>query len=117
MDKEQFLSLLKGSQKEQTEEKTEEQPIQRENKVDKNPYSQDELNNFIKATGFNVDPVPNFTEMARMMSIYKANEPQVTEKIKLDNHSSIEDVSPLRKNKERELEKQALKKLIAKYKG
>lgn len=120
MDKAEFLNLLKGSQQtdtEEQEEKTQELPIQRQNKVDKNPYSQDELNNFIKGTGFAIDPVVNFTEMAKTLGNYNRKEPQVVEKVKLDEHSSIKDVSPLRKNDARELERQALKKLIAKYKG
>lgn len=121
MDKAEFLNLLRGSMEsedtEDQEEKQSERPVQRQNKVDKNPYSQDELNNFIKGTGFAVDPVANFTEMAKTLRTYDRKEPQVIEKVKLDEHSSIDDVSPARKNDARELERQALKKLIAKYKG
>lgn len=120
MDKAEFLSLLRSSTESQSteeQEKTTEHPVQRQNKVDKNPYSQDELNNFIKGTGFAVDPVVNFTEMAKTLRTYDRKEPQVVEKVKLDEHSSIDDVSPARKNDARELERQALKKLIAKYKG
>ena len=119
MDKAEFLSLLKGSSDEESseEEQTDDLPTHRENKVDKNPYSQDELNNFIKGTGFAVDPIVNFTEMAKALRIYDRKEPQVIDKVKLDEHSSIDDVSPARKNDDREMEKIALKKLIAKYKG
>lgn len=120
MDKAEFLNLLKGTQQndtEEQEEKTQELPIQRQNKVDKNPYSQDELNNFIKGTGFAIDPIANFTEMARTMNTYNRKEPQVIDKVSLDEHSSIKDVSPQRKNDAREMEKLALRKLIAKYKG
>jgi hypothetical protein len=119
MDKAEFLSLLKGSSDEESseEEKTDELPAHRENKVDKNPYSQDELNNFIKGTGFAIDPIANFTEMAKTLRIYDRKEPQVIDKVSLDEHSSIKDVSPQRKNDAREMEKLALRKLIAKYKG
>jgi hypothetical protein len=119
VDKAEFLSLLKGSSEKEPSEQEEkaESPIHRENKVDKNPYSQDELNNFIKGTGFAIDPIANFTEMAKTLRIYDRKEPQVIDKVSLDEHSSIKDVSPQRKNDAREMEKLALRKLIAKYKG
>lgn len=121
MEREDFLNLLKSNGQEEVseEQNTEkENPVHRDlKKSEKNPYSQQELNNFIKGFNVQIDPVANFTEIARKLGGYNRNEPVVENKVDLDQHDEITDVSPLRKNDAQETERLALKKLIAKYRG
>lgn len=86
-------------------------------KKEASPYSNKELHKFINYLGFQAEEVPRFSEMAK-----KLNAPIVHENVKkdltnLDNHDMIKDVSPSRKNDELDIKKQALRRLIAKYKG
>ncbi len=123
MDTQAFLDLLRGSDSEDTEEtlqsaKDEDkgQVIDKERKQ-KNPYCNNELAMFINKIGFQVDETPRFTEMAKKMNSNIKHEPVIKDLTNLDNHDTIQDISPKNRNDSREIEKQALKKLIAKYKG
>lgn len=114
MDSQQYLDMLREDSKEETIESG---PRYEHKKGSENPYSNDQLSAFIKHVGFNVENIPKFSEMAK-----KLNAPIVHENVKkdltnLDNHDIIKDISPLRKNDELDIKKQALKRLIAKYKG
>lgn len=90
----------------------------KDHKPDKNPYSNEMLEKFIKGVGFNVDDVPRFTEMAKKLNLPIVHEPAKKDLTSLDNHDTIEDVAHFNKDgKDLEIRKQALKRLIAKYKG
>lgn len=132
MDAQAFLNLLKNSEQkantsaetklpEVKEEDTTEdfkvsnQPTKprNDNEILTNKY----LEEMIKGVGFDVDRVPNFTEIARRI-MPNISEPVVDENLtNFDNHDIIKDISPARKNGEIDLKKEALRKLIAKYKG
>ena len=111
MQKEKLLNLLK--QKDQSVEKVTEQ----------NPYSQDDLSKFISGVGFDVEQTPNLSELAKLLN------PQtkvLDEKKELNNTDEKNPLSIVRKNlmkqeedtgDDKQLSIQALKKLIAKYKG
>lgn len=112
MEKEELLNLLK--KKDQSVEKASEV----------NPYSQDDLSKFIDSTGYNVEQTPNLTALAKLLN------PQnnvLDEKKELNNKDEKNPLSIVRKNllnknnedteDDKQLSIQALKKLIAKYKG
>jgi len=126
MDAQAFLDLLRGNDSEDTEEtlqsakdEDKDHAIDKDRKVnkEKNPYSNNELAMFINKIGFQVDETPRFTEMAKKMNTNIKHEPVIKDLTNFDNHDTIEDISPKNRNDSREIEKQALKKLIAKYKG
>lgn len=121
MDNQALLQLLKGAEESSASpSKSERENSDNcEHKAEKNPYSQKDLHSFIKRTGFAIDEVPQFSEMARVMNPTIKQDVVKKDLTNLDNHDSIEDISPLKKNAEREMQvkKEALRKLIAKYKG
>ena len=115
MEKEQLLKLL--SKKDQSVEKTTEQ----------NPYDQADLSKFIDGVGFNVEQKPNLSQLAKLLNpqskvldqkkelegkIEKNPLTIVREKL-LDKSEREPQTDP----KDKQLSIEALKKLIAKYKG
>jgi len=84
---------------------------------DKNPYSNDFLSKYINHLGFQTDDVPQFSEMAKKINLPIVHEDVKKDLTKLDNHDIIKDISPSKKADDLEMKKQALKKLILKYKG
>lgn len=86
-------------------------------KGEENPYSNDILKKFIDHLGFPSDEVPRFTEMAKKLNTTIKHEPVKKDLTSMDNHDMIEDISPSKRNDDLDIRKQALKRLIAKYKG
>jgi hypothetical protein len=84
---------------------------------DKNQYSNDFLSKYINHLGFQSEEVPQFTEMAKKLNLPIVYEDVKKDLTKLDNHDIIKDVSPSKKADDLDMKKQALKKLILKYKG
>jgi len=124
MDAQAFLDLLRSNSDsseddtlESAKDEDKDHAAHKEVKGEKNPYSNSILEQFIKGVGFEVEEVPRFTEMAKKLNTTIKHEPVTKDLTNLDNHDTIEDISPLKRNDAREIEKQALKKLIAKYKG
>lgn len=129
MDKNKLLNLLK--KKDQSVEKVEVP----------NPYSQDELNTHISNMGFPVDPVPKLSEMAKLLNPQTQvldTKPELDGKDEKNplsivrkhvmapqNHAQKSDtIKPFKSQdssestgSNKQLSIQALKKLIAKYKG
>lgn len=90
----------------------------KEHKPDKNPYSNKDLEKFISYVGFNVDEVPRFSEMAKKINLPIKHEEVKKDLTSLDNHDTIKDVTHLQKNgKDLEIRREALKRLMAKYRG
>lgn len=115
MEKEQLLKLLK--KKDQSVEKTEEP----------NPYSQDNLHKFINSVGFDVEQTPKLSELARLLNP-KAEvldlKPELKGKDEKNPLSLVREKllaqsekEPQADSKDKQLSIEALKKLIAKYKG
>lgn len=134
MDAQAFLEMLKSSEPKQTVQKVEQpRTVQREvdttkdfeisnqpalEKKDDGMIATNQfLEQLIKGVGFDVDKVPNFSEIAQRL------QPNLVQPIvekgltNLDNHDIIKDISPSRKNNESDIRKEALKRLIQKYKG
>lgn len=119
MEKEQLLKLL--NKKDQSVEKITEQ----------NPYSQDDLSKFIGGIGFNVEQTPNLSEIAKLLNPQTKALDTKPELNNTDEKSPLSMVrahlmkqakNPIHEEKEdtgddKQLSIQALKKLIAKYKG
>lgn len=121
MDQQAFLELLRQDSNQEESTDTDSNDSLRENRAhepkkgEKNPYSNDELNNFINRLGFNTDEVPKFSEMARLVRPEIKQEVVKKDLTNLDNHDTIQDVAPSRNDLD--VRKQALQRLIAKYKG
>lgn len=81
----------------------------KEHTPDKKQYSNDLLEKFINHVGFDTDEVPNFSRMAQLLS--KSIKPEIINKdlTSLDNHDILKNDDQIRK--------EALKKLISKYRG
>jgi hypothetical protein len=143
MDAQAFLNILKNSGSEESSDNSEyELENEESDSVDeqleqllgdhkkdfkKNPdrekvisnklFTNKDMEQFINHVGFDVDEVPNFTSIARKL-MPQLQEPSVEKNLtKLDNHDIIKDISPARKNAEPDIKKEALKRLIAKYRG
>lgn len=115
MEKEQLLQLLKRK----------DQSVEKQTEV--NPYSQEELSKFIDGVGFNIEEKPNLSELAKLLN------PQnkvLDEKKELNNTDEKNPISLVRKHlldrsekepqdksSDKQLSIEALKRLIAKYKG
>lgn len=111
MEKDKLLNLLK--KKDQSVEKVTEQ----------NPYSQDDLSKFIDGVGFDVEQTPNLSEIAKLLN------PQtkvLDTKPELKNTDEKSPLSMVREHlmkqekndsQDKQLSIEAMKKLIAKYKG
>jgi hypothetical protein len=113
MQKEKLLNLL--SKKDQSVEKTTEEP---------NNYSQGDLHKFIGRLGFDVEGTPKLSELAKLLN------PQtqvLDEKPELQGQDNKHHLSMVREHlsrqkgeidpQDKQLSVEALKKLIAKYKG
>lgn len=86
--------------------------------IDKNPYSQEELSKFIKFLGFKAEETPNFTAMAKKINMPIVHEAPVKDLTSLDNHDTIQDAFKFKKEEiSPNVQKEALKRLIAKYRG
>jgi len=83
----------------------------------KNPYSQQELHDFVKSAGFKVDGIAKFSELMKKIAPHIEEDTNQKDLTSLDNHDIIKDVSPSKKNDESSLSREALKKLIAKLRG
>ena len=134
MDAQAFLEMLKSSEPKQTVQKIEQpKTVQKEvdttkdfevsnqpslSKKDDGMIATNQfLEQLIKGVGFDVDKVPNFSEIAQRLQpnlVHPTVEKGLTN---LDNHDIIKDISPSRKNDESDIRKEALKRLIQKYKG
>lgn len=134
MDAQAFLEMLKSSEPKQTVQKIEQpKTVQKEvdttkdfevsnqpslSKKDDGMIATNQfLEQLIKGVGFDVDKVPNFSEIAQRLQPNLV-QPTVEKGLtNLDNHDIIKDISPSRKNDESDIRKEALKRLIQKYKG
>lgn len=110
MEREKLEGLL--SKKDQSVEKPSEE----------NPYSQDDLSKFINDVGYAVDGTPKLSELAKLMN--RQNNPLDTKQEVKDNKNPLSIVrkhlsaeKPQIDGQDKQLSIEALKKLIAKYKG
>lgn len=122
MEREDYINLLRQSEPEQDDNSSKEKNYVYEDKldkktVDKNPYSNDFLAKYINHLGFKSDEVPQFSEMAKKLNLPIVHEDGPKDLTKLDNHDIIKDISPSQKSDDLEMKRQALKRLISKYKG
>ena len=112
VEKEKMLELL--NKKDQSVEKTEEP----------NPYSQDNLHKFIGGLGFNIEGTPKLSELAKLLNPQTQvldNKPELESTDRKNQLTTVR--KHLMNNKkedtgdDKQLSIEALKKLIAKYKG
>lgn len=107
------LEQLLGDHKKDFKKNPDKEKVISNNKL----FTNKDMEQFINHVGFDVDEVPNFTSIARKL-MPQLQEPSVEKNLtKLDNHDIIKDISPTRKNEQSDISREALKRLIAKYRG
>lgn len=78
-------------------------------------YSNDEVDKFINFLGFKAEQVPNFTEMAKKLNPQIKHEVVKKDLTTLNEHEANHDVKYHKD--EKQIKREALQRLIAKYRG
>lgn len=107
MNREDFVKALKSEEKKETQ------------KVERNPYDQNALEQHISSYGFNIEATPKLSELAKLLSKNEV----LDEKeglTKDESHDILEDtrkVVEVEKKLPHDIDIQAIRKLIQKHKG
>lgn len=82
------------------------------------PFRNKDVETFIEQLGFKSEQLPRFSEIAKKLNLPILHEETKKDLTTLDEHDVLDDVKHIQKDDSSlDIKKQALRRLIAKYKG